>query len=98
MSYREIYRETDDTGENGLAVGIGRDGLRVVECRYIGDADAPYLKITGHFTWPEYRARYRGYSGDDGSGRMRDRLVAGAISLLAYWGGEEELVDSMDLD
>jgi hypothetical protein len=95
---RVIYAQTDARGEHGLAVGISRDGVHVTECHYVGAvAPAPYLRRSAVYTWPQYRSRYCGYWGDDGTGPMARRLVAGAISLLSYWGGDEEFVPEMDL-
>ena len=47
-----------------------------------------YHVAEGFWTWETYRKRERCYSGDTGTGRMRDRLVAGAISLMCHWGGD----------
>jgi hypothetical protein len=54
----------------------------------------------GFFSWNDYHQRDRNYSGDDGSGNMQNRLVAGAISLLGHWGPSSSDccgdVDSLD--
>ena len=81
--------------ESGLCVAIERDGIRVVEITWasedeIGKHGGRWLVQAALFTWSAYHERNRCYSGDDGSGRLRDRIVNGAISLIAYWGGEEK--------
>jgi hypothetical protein len=84
-------------GGHGLSVAIGRDGIVAREMTPVdGLIDNPpgsYLVIEGHYSWERYRSRVRCYSGDTGDGRMRGRLVAGAISLLGYWGGEESFIN-----
>jgi hypothetical protein len=93
-----IYHKVTDT-ESGLSVSIDRNGIAIKEITPVAgmmdDPEGDYLITEGRFSWEQYRGRTRSYAGDDGQGRMRDRLVAGAISLLAYWGGEESWSDDL---
>ena len=81
------------SGGHGLSVSIDRQGVNVAEMTpvegLIEKPEGRYLVQTASFSWDKFRNRQRCYSGDNGAGRMRARLVAGAISLLAYWGGDE---------
>lgn len=94
--YHKVVRETG----SGLSVGIDEYGIKVSELTciegLIEDPEGAYLIITGHFSWNAYYNRNRCYGGDNGTGNMRERLVAGAISLLAYWGGEEGFIDNLN--
>lgn len=90
-----LYSETSPDGAHGLAVGISRYGLHAVQVDRLDDGR--FLKQAGIFDWPAVRQRERCYSGDDGRGRLRQRLVAAAISLLAYHGGDEALTEHLDL-
>jgi hypothetical protein len=97
---RNIYHKTvPDTG-SGLSVAIGREGIAVSEVTsvagLIDNPPAPLLVVTRTFSWKQYRERERVYSGDNGAGNMRARLVASAISLIAYWSGEETWLDTLE--
>ena len=93
-----IYHKTIN-GENGLSVAINSNGVSAKEvCSVVGLIDNPpsdLLVTEGYWTWEEYRKRDRCYGGDDGSGRIKERIVAGAISLLGYWGGSESWIDDI---
>ena len=85
---------------HALAVGISRRGVHAVAVDYVAGCfdsppPAPYLARKALFSWREFWARERSYSGDDGSGPMRERVVAGAISLMASHGGEIEWLGSL---
>jgi hypothetical protein len=63
------------------------------------DSDRAYHVDEAFFTWEQYRDRERSYRGDDGSGNMKARIVAGAISLMGNWGPSSDScgeVDSLD--
>ncbi len=78
--------------ESGLCVAIERDGIRVVEIQWVEfDTETGWLVTSALYTWDAYHKRHHCYSGDDNGGKARERLTAAAISLLAYWGGEEKL-------
>jgi hypothetical protein len=94
-----IYDER--TSHSRLMVGYDRNGITIREW----SDDTPFgedgfVVTEGWFTWEQYRKRDRGvYSGDDGSRRLKQRLVAGAISLLSYYGGHSDdsgVVPSLD--
>ncbi len=95
-----IFRGFSADRRHTLIVGISRRGVHVTE---VADArgcfdqppPAPYLATTAVFSWQEFRGRERCYSGDDGSGCLRQRIVAGAISLIAYYGGDEKWLDDI---
>jgi hypothetical protein len=90
-----IYDE--QTEHSRLVVGYDRYGITVREWSEndLEDADTAFICTEGWFSWERYWKRERLYSGDDGTGRMQARIVAGAISLLAHWGGENTFVDSL---
>jgi len=84
-----IYDES--TPHSRLMVGYDRYGITIREWSdEVPEGDTGYSVQEGYFTWKQYRDREQCYSGDDGSGKMTARLVAGAISLLAYWGGSSD--------
>jgi hypothetical protein len=92
-----IYDER--TAHSRLMVGYDRYGITIREWSESDGGDVDYRVTERSFTWEDYRTRDRCYSGDDGSGKLKARLVAGAISLLAYWGGSSDStgeVDSLD--
>ena len=84
-------------GGYGLSVAIGRHGITAREMTpvegMIDDPPGRYLVTEGTYSWKQYRERSRIYSGDTGAGRIKARLVSGAISLLAFWGGDESWID-----
>ena len=84
-----IYDET--TPHSRLMVGYDRYGIQIRQWSdEVPEGETGYSVRDGWFSWESYRKRERCYSGDDGSGRLKDRLVAGAISLLAYYGGSTD--------
>lgn len=90
---RVVFRGLSADRRGALIVGISRRGVHVtevVDARACFDQSprAPYLATTAVFSWQEFRGRERCYSGDDGSGCLRRRIVAGAISLIAAHGGD----------
>lgn len=92
---RTIYAGFSEDRRHALAVGISRRGVHVLAVDNVAGCfdtppPAPYLARKASFSWREFRERERCYSGDDGSGCMRERVVAGAISLMASCGGEPE--------
>ena len=96
---RNVYHKT--TSESGLSVGIDKFGICISELTYVRGLiedlpDGDWLVTTAHFSWNLWKNRFKKnlscYSGDDGSGKMVDRIVSGAISLLAYYGGREEFI------
>ena len=96
---RAIYVGFATDRQHALAVSISRRGVHVVAVDNVGGCfdsppPAPYLARKALFSWREFLARERCYSGDDGSGSMRERIVAGAISLMASCGGEPEWLDA----
>ena len=81
-----IYDER--TPHSRLMVGCDRYGISIREWSdEVPEGETGFSVQDGFFTWRAWRERERCYSGDDGSGRMRARLVAGALSLMAYYGG-----------
>lgn len=72
------------TAHSRLMVWIDRQGLSIRQ--WDDESDIGFNVQTAFYSWARYKDRAHVYSGDDGSGRMKARLVAGAISLLAYWG------------
>jgi hypothetical protein len=78
-----IYDER--TPHSRLMVAYDRDGITMREwsddCEENG-----YHVHEAFFTWEQYRKRDRSYSRDDGTGKLKQRLVAAAISLMGYWG------------
>gem|GEM_PF-6684470 len=89
---RVVFRGLSADQRSALVVGISRRGVHiteVVDARACFDQSppAPYLATTTAFSWQEFRRRERCYSGDGGSGCLRQRIVAGAISLIAAHGG-----------
>lgn len=92
-----IYHRVTKDG-NGLSVAIDRWGLTAAEMTpirgMIEDAKGDFLVVKGSWTWRSVRNRERCYAGDNGKGRMASRLVAAAISLLGYWGGQESFVNA----
>lgn len=99
--FRVLYRHHTREGDHGLAVAISRDGLHVTQVDDLssnpGFQPGQYLKLSNTFSWAAYRNRVRCYAGDTGRGPLRQRLVAAAISLLAWHGGAEEITDHLDL-
>lgn len=85
-----IYDET--TPHSRLMVAYDRYGITVrqwdeTDCDY---GVPPFFVSERFFTWDTYRTRERCYSRDDGSGRLKIRLVHAAISLMAHWGGSSD--------
>ena len=84
-----IYDER--TPHSRLMVGYDLYGITIREWSdEVPEGETGYSVQNGWFNWDSYRKRERCYSGDDGSGTMKKRIVAGAISLLAYWGGSSD--------
>ena len=87
-----IFHEFSADGKHALVVAISRRGVHVLEIAEIGGCfdspEATYLAKRAALPWREFRARDRCYSGDDGSGCLRQRIVAGAISAIASRGGD----------
>jgi hypothetical protein len=86
------------TEHSRLMVAIDRNGITVRQ--WSEGEEKPFHFDEGFFSWNDYHQRDRNYSGDDGSGNMQNRLVAGAISLLGHWGPSSSDccgdVDSLD--
>lgn len=74
------------TGHSRLMVGIDRQGVTIREWSDDCATDGPYHFDEGFFSWERFRKRDRSYSGDNGTGKLRERIIAGAISLMSYWG------------
>src|ERR1700744_4673102 len=84
-----IYAER--TPHSRLMVGYDRYGIQIRQWSdETPEGETGFSVEGGFFTWQQYAKRERCYSGDNGSGNHKDRLVAGAISLLAYWGGSSD--------
>lgn len=97
---RAIYIGFAADKQYALAVGISRRGVHVVAVDNVaGCFDspplAPYLLRKAFFSWREFWGRERCYTGDDGSGLMRERVVAGAISLMASFSGEPQWSEAL---
>ena len=100
MAVRLVYRQFSQVKRHALAVGISHWGVHVVEVDFVGEclgssSPGPFLARKAVFSWEGFRRRERCYSGDDGSGSMKHRLVAGAISLIARYGGDAEWLDDL---
>lgn len=96
---RTIYVRFSQDGQHALAVGISRRGVHVLAADNVAGCfdtspPTPYLAMKAFFSWQEFWERERCYSGDDGSGPMRERIVAGAISLMASCSGEPEWLNA----
>jgi hypothetical protein len=96
---RTIYVGFSEDREHALVVGISRRGVHVLSLDNVAGCfdtppPAPYLARKAFFSWREFWMRERCYSGDDGSGPMRERIVAGAISLIAFCSGEPEWLNA----
>jgi hypothetical protein len=88
-----IYDE--QTPHSRLMVGYDRYGIAIRE--WSDDAsERAYHVHEAYFTWEQYRTRERNYSGDDGHGRMKQRLVAGALSLMSYYGPSSDSCGEVD--
>ena len=85
------WRYDETTPHSRLMVGYDRYGIQIREWSdEVPEGETGFSVQDGWFSWDSYRERERCYSGDDGSGTMKKRIVAGAISLLAYWGGSSD--------
>lgn len=87
-----IYDE--QTEYSRLMVGYDRYGITIREWSENSEADeaddTPFVVSERFATWADYRKRVRCYGGDTGEGRMKARIVAGAISLMTYYGGDSD--------
>ena len=104
---RTIYKRVVRESRNGLAVAIGPYGLRATEMTdCVGLLEAvprgAMLLTRVELTWNGVRDRLRNpgqcYSGADGCGTLRKRMVDAAIEALAYSGhsSEEDIVTRLD--
>ena len=86
------------TDYSRLVVTYDRFGLYIYEWseNTLEDAESAYLLTEGGFSWEDFKNRERCYSRDNGTGTMKARLVAGAISLLSACGGATSQVDSLE--
>jgi hypothetical protein len=86
------------TEHSRLVVGYDRYGITLREWseNSLEDADSAFILTEGWYTWDDFKHRDRNYSGDDGRGTMKHRIVAGAISLRGEWGGETKFVDTLE--
>ena len=83
-----IYDHSTD--HSRMMVGYDRYGI-LIRMWSESDYESPAYRVEeGFYTWEAFWSRKRYYSGDNGSGRMKDRIVAGAISLMGLWGGSSD--------
>lgn len=85
------------TPHSRLVVGYDRYGITLREWSENDseDPESDFVLTEGWYSWEDYRNRNRVYCRDNGSGTMKARIVAGAISLRCEHGGEQTYVNDL---
>lgn len=91
-----IYDET--TAHSRLMVAYDRYGITIREWSddTPEDADKRFHVHEGFYSWEAWRKRERSYCGDNSSGNLKNRIVAGAISLMTYFGPDNDSCGEVD--
>lgn len=89
-----IYDHTTECSR--LMVGYDRWGITIRTWTDDFEGEKRYHVHEGFYTWDSWRKRERSYSGDNGKGRMKDRIVAGAISLMGDKGPSSDSCGEVD--
>jgi hypothetical protein len=83
-----------------LMVGYDRYGITIRQWNDdTPEGETGFSVQSAFFSWRDYYKRQPSYSRDNGCGRMKERIVAGAISLLSCWGANSSNQGTvLDLD